>query len=407
MFFEVLSQAIESIRSNKMRTFLTMLGVVIGVSSVIMIFSAGNAGKAYINGMFSKLGANVIAVTLKDRGSTIDTDLLTEKDGEILMKNIPEALRVQYQTYKMDSYAKVNYGTKTKDAMFMGVQPIMFSTRSMDLLNGRVLTDSDMQGSLNNAVMDKDSAKRLFGNFSPIGKKVTITDNTYGSKSFNIVGVVDFNTSGGIMSVMGDNVPIILMAPLTTYHNFYNTNTVSEINIDIPNGADVSGVALRMKTILELTHRNKDKYSMTSTQDMQKTINQVINVIQIAILAIAAISLIVGGIGIMNIMLVAVTERTREIGIRKAIGAQKKDIIIQFLMEAILLTGMSGVVGIILGILPIFPLAALVKCSVVELISPEIILISIGVAILCGIFFGVYPAKKAADLDPIESLRYE
>ena len=206
---------------------------------------------------------------------------------------------------------------------------------------------------------------------------------------------------------LSDNVPGMLIIPYTTYQNFYQKNTIDEIEIVFPKDADSKDIADKAKRYLELLHNTEDKYTFTSSQQMQDTVNSVINVIQIAILAIGAISLIVGGIGIMNIMLVAVTERTREIGIRKAIGAQKKDIIIQFLVEAVLLTSMSGLVGIIMGIIPSFPLATIANCSPTDLISPSIILVSIGVAVLCGVFFGVYPAKKAADLDPVESLRYE
>lgn len=408
LFLEVFSQAIDSIKSNKMRTFLTMLGVVIGVSSVIMIFSAGNAGKAYINGLFGKLGANIINIAPSVTANIEESDKFTLRDVEYLKENIEEATTVQYYGANQTGSTFVNYGDKSKIGVIMGALPEVFNTRPMDLTNGRLLTQNDVDCSASVAVIPEMCVKGLFGNFNPIGKKVIIQDEKYGSKALTIVGTIDFDIGIDMTAdELSDNVPGMLIIPYTTYQNFYQTNTIDEIEIVFPKDADSKDIADKAKRYLELLHNTEDKYTFTSSQQMQDTVNSVINVIQIAILAIGAISLIVGGIGIMNIMLVAVTERTREIGIRKAIGAQKKDIIIQFLVEAVLLTSMSGLVGIIIGIIPSFPLATIANCSPTDLISPSIILVSIGVAVLCGVFFGVYPAKKAADLDPVESLRYE
>ncbi len=408
MFFEVFSQAIDSIKSNKMRTFLTMLGVVIGVSSVIIIFSAGNAGKAYINGLFGKLGANIITITTSTTASIEESDKFTQKDVEYLKEKIPEATNVQYYGSGKSTTTYVNYGDESRFGVIMGVLPEIFETRPMDLTGGRLITQNDVDCSANVALIPDMCVKGLFGNFNPIGKKVVIQDENYGSKTLTIVGTIDFDIGMDMTTdEMSDSVPGMLVIPFTTYQNFYQTNTIDQLEIVFPKDADSQDIADKAKKYLELLHSTEDKYSFTSSQQIQDTVNDVINVIQIAILAIGAISLVVGGIGIMNIMLVAVTERTREIGIRKAIGAQKKDIIIQFLVEAVLLTAMSGVVGIIIGIIPCFPLSTIANCSPSDLVSPSIILVSIGVAILCGVFFGVYPAKKAADLDPIESLRYE
>lgn len=385
-----------------------MLGVVIGVSSVIMIFSAGNAGKAYINGLFGKLGANIISVTTSATESIDESDKFTLKDVEYLKNNIEEATNVQYYGSNQTGSTYVNYGDKSKFGIVMGVLPEIFDTRPMDLTSGRLITQNDVDCSANVAVIPDMCVKGLFGNFNPVGKKVVIQDENYGSKTLTIVGTIDFDIGIDMTSdELSDNIPGMLVIPFSTYQNFYQSNTIDQIEIVFPKDADSQEIADKAKRYLELLHNTEDKYSFTSSQQMQDTVNSVINVIQIAILAIGAISLIVGGIGIMNIMLVAVTERTREIGIRKAIGAQKKDIIIQFLVEAVLLTSMSGLVGIIIGIIPSFPLSTLANCSPTDLISPSIILVSIGVAVLCGVFFGVYPAKKAADLDPIESLRYE
>lgn len=408
MFFEVFSQAIDSIKSNKMRTFLTMLGVVIGVSSVIIIFSAGNAGKAYINGLFGKLGANIISISTSATESIEDSDKFTQKDIEYLKENIPEATDVQYYGSNKTGSTYVNYGDESRYGVIMGVLPEIFETRPMDLTGGRLITQNDVDCAANVAVIPEMCVKGLFGNFNPIGKKVVIQDEDYGSKTLTIVGTIDFDIGMDMTTdEMSDSIPGMLVIPFTTYQNFYQTNTIDQLEIVFPKDADSKDIADKAKKYLELLHNTEDKYSFTSSQQIQDTVNDVINVIQIAILAIGAISLVVGGIGIMNIMLVAVTERTREIGIRKAIGAQKKDIIIQFLVEAVLLTAMSGIVGIIVGIIPCFPLSTIANCSPSDLVSPSIIFVSIGVAILCGVFFGVYPAKKAADLDPIESLRYE
>ena len=408
MFVEVFLQAVDSIKSNKMRTFLTMLGVVIGVSSVIMIFSAGNAGKAYINGIFGKLGANIINVATSATEQIEETDMFTLRDVEYLKSNINEITTVQYYGSNMSGNTSVNYGDTSKMGIIMGIIPTMFDTRPMELSGGRLLNQNDIDCASNVALIPDMCVKGLFGNFNPIGKKVVMQDSHFGSKTLTIVGTIDFDIGMDMtMDEASDKMPGMLIIPFSTYQNFYQRDTIEEIELVFPKDVDSKDVADKAKRYLELLHNTKDKYTFTSSQQIQDTVNTVINVIQIAILAIGAISLVVGGIGIMNIMLVAVTERTREIGIRKAIGAQKRDIIIQFLVEAVLLTLMSGVVGIIIGIIPSFPLSVIAKCSPSELVSPSIILVSIGVAVLCGIFFGVYPAKKAADLDPIESLRYE
>jgi putative ABC transport system permease protein len=388
-----------------MRTFLTMLGVVIGVASVIMIFSAGNAGKAYINGLFDKLGNGIINISLADLNNSVESDLFTMRDVEVIQKNIPEVLQVQYYGTKMTS--KINYDKEVKNLQVLGVTPKIFGSRPITLEKGRLLNEVDLDNASSVGVMYESSAKDLFGNFNPIGKKVTIQDEVYGSKIITIIGVIGVDMGGDITEMMMDNSPVMMMIPFTTYQSYYNIDTLDMMEVSIPSDADTKSIAQRIRTVLELLHNNKDKYILTSSQDIKDTLNTVINVIQTAILAIGAISLLVGGIGIMNIMLVAVTERTREIGIRKAIGAQKRHIIIQFLMEAILLTLLSGIVGIIIGILPVFPLAGIANCTPAELVSPGVILVAISVSVLCGVFFGVYPAKKAANLDPIESLRYE
>lgn len=398
----------DSIKSNKMRTFLTMLGVVIGVASVIMIFSAGNAGKAYINGLFGKLGANIISVTLANSPDIEDSDKFTLKDIEYLKNNIEEVTQVQYYGTNQNGNTSVNYGSKSKMGIIMGVLPEIFETRPMDLTGGRLITQNDIDCGANVALIPEMCVKGLFGNFNPIGKKINIQDKEYGSRTLTIIGTLDFDLGMDMTTdELSDHVPGMLIIPFTTYQSFYQTNVIDQIELVFPKDADSKDIADKAKRYLEILHNTEDKYSFTSSQQIQDTVNTVIDVIQIAILAIGAISLIVGGIGIMNIMLVAVTERTREIGIRKAIGAQKRDIIIQFLVEAVILTAMSGIVGIIIGVLPSFPLSAIAKCTPSDLISPGVIIVSIGVAILCGVFFGVYPAKKAADLDPIESLRYE
>ena len=402
MFGEVFLQAIDSIKNNKLRTFLTMLGVVIGVASVIMIFSAGNAGKDYINNLFSEYGSNILQVSERTPGANEKKDWLTSDDIERLQKNVPQLKTIAYMSMKT---AKANFNSETRTAVLTGVNEAYTELTPFDMARGRNLTADDIKAKADVAVIDDASAKIIFGNFNPIGKKIYIQDDEHGSKSFTVIGIMETGTED--LGAMMEDKPITMAVPITTLHSFYNTDRVDSIIAQVTEGEDIDAAGKRIDTILSLTHNNKEKYSITNSKQIQDAVNDVINVIQIAIMFIGALSLVVGGIGIMNIMLVAVTERTREIGIRKAIGAQKKDIIIQFLMEAVLLTGLSGVVGIICGVLPTFIIADIAETTVLSILSPWVILLAIGVSVLCGVFFGVYPAKKAADLDPIEALRYE
>ena len=253
LFFEVFSQAIDSIKSNKMRTFLTMLGVVIGVASVIIIFSAGNAGKTYINGLFGKLGANIINVSLSSSEDIEDSDRFTLKDIEYLKDKIPELTQVQYYGNHITGSTSVNYGSESKTGMILGILPEFFETRPIKLTGGRLLNQNDIDSGANVAVLPEVCVKGLFGNFNPIGKKITLQDDEFGSRTLTVVGTMDFDIGVDMTAdELSDQVPGVVAIPFTTFQSYYQTNTIDQIELGFPKDADATEIAEGTKRYLEL-----------------------------------------------------------------------------------------------------------------------------------------------------------
>lgn len=401
-FLESFKQALDSLSANKLRSVLTMIGIIMGVFSVITILAIGNAAEAYIGNEFEKMGANTISITYK-KSDISREDMLTLEDIEIIKQVAPEIKNIAANIQRNGSL-RVN--SKTRDAMVYGVSSQYKSFSPIEMAEGRFINDFDNSSKSNVIIVDEYFANRYFKKLDIVGEIITFKTTWGKLVNMKVVGVI--KSYGDMYASMLDNesVPAMVYVPITTLQNIYfNDKVLQTIDVSTEEEDGLKELGEKIVKALELKRGKSDLFYAQSSQDMQKIFSNVLNVISTILLVIAVITLIVGGIGIVNILLVSVTERIREIGVRKALGAQKKDILLQFITESIIMTGISGLIGILLGVLAGNVISQLIKIPpVVDF--PVIIGAFLG-SVALGLIFGVYPAKKAADLDPIESLRYE
>ena len=407
-FRDTFSAATASLRRNRKRSLLTMLGVVIGVGSVVLMTSVGASMERLILSQISSIGAkSMVIFPGQQSGPEANVqggfDSLTFADIEALEKltTITSVAPAMF----MD-VPKVTYGSQEMQPRVIGTVPNYFRNREVKLREGRLLEDADISGARNVAVIASEISDKLFGRESPIGKRVN-----FGDRPFTIVGALQ-----PIGTQFFQNVDDIAFVPLpiarsATGHKYVNIISMqSSTDFSVTLDDVTSFLRLRHGIVNPNNDPKKDDFVVRSSEQANDILAAVSLGLTLFITTIAAISLVVGGIGIMNIMLVAVTERTREIGLRKAIGARRRDVLLQFLCEAVLLTFFAGVLGVFGGV-SVAVLTAAVVHKFLETYSFALSLPSIGLALLMalltGLGFGIYPARKAAYLSPMEALRYE
>jgi putative ABC transport system permease protein len=417
---ENIRMALRALRSNKLRAALTMLGIIIGVSAVITLVSVGRGVENYIGAAFGSIGTDLLFVlpgSPKEtssgppsqvvQGNVVIGPALTTKDVEALKdpRRVPDVAVVAPE---VRTVAPVTLGSNSVQPFVSGVEPEYVEARSWKTTEGRFIADGDMTSRARVAVIGQSVVKELFADGrSPLDQIIKINQQPY-----KVIGVLE-----GKGGSLGGDLDNQVFVPLTTAHdelyplrNRAGEPVVSFMYVLPRDGADRKDVSAQITEVLRARHnisyRDDDDFSVYSQADFLAAFGAIIAAVTVFLSSIAAISLIVGGIGIMNIMLVTVTERTREIGLRKAIGAKRRDILVQFLIEAMTLSLLGGFVGIIIGAGGAIAIGQLVQ-NFTPVVAPGAVIMAVSFSLAVGLFFGLYPAWRASRLNPIEALRYE
>lgn len=394
--FNLIRMALESLKINKTRTFLSMLGVIVGVSSLIVITSFGYGAQYTILSSIESLGSNVVIV-------------LPGKDTRLLESMIgPSSLRkplvyedVQYLKEKMPDVkispelnfnTTVKFGNQEVKTISVGINEDLFDVSNYKIDQGRKFVAGDIVGYKNVCILGNKISGQLFGSENPVGRYIRVLDS-----KFYIIGTLQHIGAIGYMDM--DNVVLV---PITTIQAITGQKNLQVIYAKAPTGTSLDLLGARIKRLLTIKH-GMENFTLISESQYIELASTVTNTLTVALTVIGLVALIVGGIGIMNIMLASVAERTREIGIRKAIGAKERDILLQFLLEAAFISTAGGLLGIIIGII----LSSLSNRFFATRVTSTSMIVGFLVAVSIGIFFGVYPARKASKLNPVDALRYE
>ncbi|BAU52355.1 ABC transporter permease [Mucilaginibacter gotjawali] len=397
--------ALKALQRNKLRALLTMLGIIIGVAAVIAMVAIGQGSKQSIHDQLSKMGTNMITVQaasnltggVKIAGSSFQTltikDIVALKANPVYITEVSPSVSAKGQSIN----GALNWPTT-----MAGVAPEYLDIRKLTIRDGIAFSDNDVLTSAKVCLIGQTVIDNLFPNGeNPIGKVIR-----FGNIPFQVIGVL----SAKGFNAFGQDQDDILIAPYTSVQKrilatiYYQNIYASAVDESVTDSA-VSEMTRVLRTSHRLTNAEDNDFTVRTQQELIATLSSTSGLLTVLLTVIAGISLVIGGIGIMNIMYVSVTERTREIGLRMSIGARGKDILLQFLMEAILISLTGGVIGVLLGFLSTWLVTLLLKWPTV--VSNSSVLLSFVVCALTGIFFGYYPAQKASRLDPIEALRYE
>ena len=401
--------AIRALLGNKLRSVLTMLGILIGVAAVISVLSLGAAQSAVVEESFATLGANLIYVIPREGsvGAMVGEATLTVGDAEAIARRASSVVGVAPTA---QTYAQVVAGGENLNSLIAGITPEAEWVDNYAVAQGDFITIFDYRAMSRVAVLGSEVAQTLFGEIDPTGQSIRIT-----GRQFQVIGVLESRGTGFGFEDMRVYIPLsTLYSTVAASQAGSRGNSVDMISVQVESSEELESAEEEITAILRDTHSLRegedDDFRVLNIASVAEQVTQVLGIIQLVLAGIAGISLLVGGIGIMNIMLVSVTERIREIGLRKAVGAKRRDILIQFLIEAATLGLCGGAVGVGLGWIIVkimsvvatnlgFPFAARLPGNA--------ILLAVGVSIFVGVISGLYPAIRAARLDPIESLRHE
>ena len=396
--------AFRALRRNKLRSVLTALGIIIGVGAVIAMVSIGNGAKSQIEAQIASLGQNVIQVFSGNmmrggaRGGWGSAGTLTRDDYEAIRREVPG---VNGASPEVGTAAQVAFGNENNNVSIKGVAADYVEVRSWGLASGENFSETDVRQANKVALIGQTTAQLLFGDSDPAGQIVRIKN-----APFTIVGMLERK---GVSTWGGDQDDVVLVPYTSAMKRLAKQDTFRMIYVQAASAELIPEVQTQITDLLRQRHRitsdREDDFSVLTQQEISDRVTATSKIMTILLASIASVSLLVGGIGIMNIMLVSVTERTREIGIRMAVGARGYDILLQFLIEALTLSVVGGVIGILLGLGSSNLISS--KMNWPTLTSANAIVIAFAFSAAVGIFFGFYPARKASQLDPIESLRYE
>ena len=413
--------SLEGLRANKMRSLLTMLGIIIGIAAVIGILTVGNGLTGSITGSMSSLGATNITVFLQEKaggmgGMETILGVASPEEEDLITDEMLEALRQRYGQAVAGISVSASAGSGVArdgrlyaNVSLTGINEEYLAVNNTDLLAGRTIRQEDLDGRRSVCVVSDRLVENLYQGDADaaLGDEVRVELNGE-YQSFRIVGIYEYDASMSISFSAEEDVTTSLYIPITTANHITGSpEGYSNLTIRASEGSDSAAVAGNIQDFLNRYYANNSDYGVSAMamSTMVESMSTIMDTLSIAISVIAGISLLVGGIGVMNIMLVSVTERTREIGIRKALGATNNDIRIQFVVESVIVCLIGGIIGILLGAVLGYVGSSLISEACLP--RPGYIALAVGFSMAIGVFFGYYPANKAARLDPIEALRYE
>jgi putative ABC transport system permease protein len=398
---EIIKLALDSFRASKVRFALTALGMVIGTASVILVGTIGLTGKHYILQELQKISTNSVELEYSGGGSTASAstlydDYLTRDDEKAVLAQMPD---VMYSSPVMEMHTRISFGSGiVKDTLVLGVSPQYLNIRNLLVPVGRFLDETDDTAHIKCAVVSEIFARQRYGSSeAALGQSFEIS-----GIPFTIIGVFKQSVTDFGISEIEDQTILI---PYSVARYFTGTENVKQIYFSMRTGGEVPNAAIEIKRIVQARHRANSTYNTQIMTEILTTADHIINYLTLVLLAVSAVTLAVGGVGIMNIMLATVRARTREIGIRKALGATFREFLYLFLAEAVIISLVGGIVGVIVGLAP--PIAVRLFTDYVVPISPLSIVIALVVATLVGVVFGTLPATRAAQLNPVEALKYE